>query len=273
MVLADQGAVGQVPDRPIAPHRGVQPVEGDRHLRAVGAHSPGDRDGEPHRGMHRDRERDPVGPPSGPFVELLHRKVETANLVTRRLQRRRRRRQVERLVTQFVCGDKEQAGHVRTVQDGRRKVDRTADGRCTPWEGHLREQRVARPPAGEYPIRSQPLARPPHRGTAIRRRRRYRAISTTRSPSTTEGMAKSKRSMSRHSSRSSGSAHASRSQTAGSLPVGCSLPRMSWVGTVAGEQGGDQVGARLVLVCGGDTVPARYNQRHFPSTGQRRSGG
>ena len=65
----------------------------------------------------------------------------------------------------------------------------------------------------------------------------------------------------------------SRSQTAGSLPLGCSLPRMTWVGTVAGDQVGDQVGARLVLVCGGDTVPARYNQRHFPSTGQRSSGG
>ena len=109
LVLAGDHARGELTLYQLAADRGIEPVEADRQPGVLAAHSAAGAERQAHGGVHRHREADRLRPLQGAGVPRLHAEIQAADLVPGAAQRGRRRRDVQRLVTQLVGRDQQDA--------------------------------------------------------------------------------------------------------------------------------------------------------------------
>ena len=109
LVLTRQQPVGDRPEGVVAAHRRVEPVEADRDVGPEGARGAGRAQRQPHGRVHGHREREGVGPGHLVRRPRVDAQVERTHVVARPPERGRRRGDVQRLVTQLVRRDQENA--------------------------------------------------------------------------------------------------------------------------------------------------------------------
>ena len=93
----------------------VQAVAAHWHVRPTLANRRNRLPCDAHRGVHRDRDRDAVGPIGQRRIPRLGRQVETADVVAPIAQTRGRRGHVQRLVPELVAGNEQNAHYAMTA--------------------------------------------------------------------------------------------------------------------------------------------------------------
>ena len=97
-----------------SPHVGIEPVNGDREPGSRGPHALDGSLGESHSGVHRHRDRDRLDRLERLSIERRNGEVERDRFVAGRGETRSRRCHVERLMTELIGGD-EQNAHAASV--------------------------------------------------------------------------------------------------------------------------------------------------------------
>ena len=87
LVLTRDDGIGGRPDGEIPAHLRVESVEAQRQLWSPAPDRLGDAERQAHRGVHRHRECDPVGPINGDSVERVDGEVDAADVVAGSQQR------------------------------------------------------------------------------------------------------------------------------------------------------------------------------------------
>lgn len=107
LILPDDESIRHCTEEAIPPNSGVQTVEGDGEIGALATHVPGHGAGQPHRGVHRDRESDGVDTIEQGGVPILHGQVHRGHLDPCLTKGCGGGSEVNGLTAQLVGGDEE----------------------------------------------------------------------------------------------------------------------------------------------------------------------